>query len=225
MANPLNLPTKCATIEDWKLCYTEASPSLNTLRRAFTALLCWAFEHPQNMDGFEEALGCLTWDKDNAITELTIQPGSAIDPGDTENVPGIIVSCGKDGVRYTRPYNDALSALSPDTSAGTLTYIAEVNVEVLCRNNDADIACVMADYVMLFLSAVGPLLRRTFRWFLDYTPVSQTEPVSVSKSESDPTARWYETTVTFKIEYSYDISIFEESQRLKTAAVYVNAAQ
>lgn len=215
MADRLDLPLTCPTLDDWERCYTGAPPTLNTLRRTFTVLTRWAFSSKTRNDGFAEELGCLTWDEDPSKSQLKIGAASVLDPGDTEQVPGILISCGKEGVSYERPGISSKGAESPDTAAQYRNYIATAKVQFVCKAFDADVACMMADYLVLFLSAIEPRLRETFGWLLDYRPLNQTEPTLTQKSQSDSTTKWYEAIVTMDIAYSYSVFVSRESKRLK----------
>ena len=83
---------QCKCWEDWERCFNGAPPTLNTLRRAFTALLRWAFTKPENMGDLGEALACYSYSDDDTKSGIKISPLSVKDPGDTETFPGIYIS-------------------------------------------------------------------------------------------------------------------------------------
>jgi hypothetical protein len=142
-----------------------------------------------------------------------------MDPGDTEQVPGILISCGKEGVSFDRPGISSKGAESPDTSAHYRNYLASAKLQFVCKAFDADVACMMADYLVLFLAAIEPRLRETFGWLMDYKPLNQTEPSLTQKAQSDTTTKWYEAVVTMDIAYSYSVYVARESKRLKDFTV------
>lgn len=219
MARRLDLPLDCPDLETWRRCYADASPSLNTLRRTFTALLRWAFANVDNTDGFKEALKCMTWSPNGEESQLQIQPGSVQDPGDTAQVPSIMVSCGQEGVQL-KPY--AMSPevrVSPDTSSHQRVWSATVNITIVCRAWDADVACIMSDFVLMFLTAMEPKLRSTFGWLREYKPINQTEPVLASAVQTEDATKWYESKVTMELEYTYSVFVALESKRLKDYSV------
>lgn len=212
MAERLDLPMHCPSLEAWERCYMGAPPTLNTLRRTFTALVRWAFSNAANTDGFADALGCLTWSEGND-SQITIKPASVNDPGNTEVVPGIIISCGKEGISYSRVGISSVGAESPDTASHYRNRIAKVKMQFVCNAYDADVACYMSDYLMLFLSAMEPKLRETFGWLLDYDPSNQTEPTLTQKVQGD--TKWYESVVVVDIAYVFSVFVSRESKRLK----------
>lgn len=219
MANRVDLPLNCPSLDAWSRCYASAPPTLNTLRRAFTALVRWAFSSSTREDGFAEELGCLAWDEDPTKSQLQIQAASVMDPGDTEQVPGILISCGKEGVSYERPAISSKGTESPDTAAHYRNYTSNVKLQFVCKAFDADVACIMSDYLILFLAAIEQRLRETFGWLLDYKPLNQTEPAMTQKTQSDTTTRWYESVVVLDLTYVYSVFVARESKRLKDFTV------
>lgn len=218
MAELLKLPTSCETLAEWQRCYTAAPPSLNTLRRAFTALTRWAFSEHTNKGGFAEELGCLVW-TNGPDSELTISPASIVDPGDTEHVPGVTVSCSQEGVTYDRLGLSATVQESPDTALHFREYTAQTKLQFVCSAFDADTACIMADYLMLFLTAIEQKLKETFSWLLEYKPQVQTEPKLSQQSQAENSMKWYEATVIFDLAYLYSVTVARESKRLKDFSV------
>lgn len=224
MAGGLNLPMDCPTLDVWRRCYEAAPPNLNTLRRAFTALVRWAFSNTDNTDGYAEALKCLTWSADGSKSQLQIQPGSVQDPGDTLQVPAVLISCGQEGIQL-QPYAlNSHADESPDTASHRRVWSAKVNMTFACRAWDADVACLMADFVLMFLTAMEPKLRRTFGWLTDYKPVSQTEPVMTSVTQTEDATKWYESKVVMELTYTYSVFVAEESKRLKDFTVAATPA-
>lgn len=225
MAESINLPTTCKSLADWQRCYADASPSLNTFRRTFTALLRWAFSQTNRIDGFKDAIGCLTWSENEGKDQIYISSGSSADPGDTEQVPGIIISCDKQGVALNRPWINSKGAESPDTSSHNRVYVGKVTMQFTCMHFDADVACIMADYVLLFITALEQVIKETFLWLLDYKPVNQTEPTLTQKVQTEGASKWYESVVSLELDYEYAVFLARESKRLKDFELVVDGAQ
>lgn len=202
----------CQTLLDWKECMECASPTLNSLRGAFTAILRVAFSDASRLP---EELGCLLYNSDDSKSELYISAGSEMDPGDTEQVPGLIISMGEEGVALEKIGVDTVGRHSSDMSSRTATYMANVTVKILCRHTDADVACMLSDYVMLYLTAMEDKFRNSVGWLKDYSMLAQTEPKLASSGQEGSSAKWHESTVALRLKYEYSIFIAEESKRLK----------
>lgn len=166
------------------------------------------------MADYGEALACYTYKGDSESNIINISPSSIIDPGDTQNVPGILISLGN-GVQYTHPSMQPYINESPDTSAVSLTSLASTTLTVLCRDRDADVCCMMADLCTMFLFALTERLFNTWSWLRIYQIQSQTEPKITQAEGSQDDTKWYESTLTIKIEYEYSVFTARESKRLK----------
>lgn len=219
MAYNINKIVQCPSLEDWETCFVDSPPSLNTLRHAFTTLLQWAYANVVNKDVYSEELGCLVYDTDPTKTQLSISAASVQDPGNTEQVPGIIVSCDQ-GVQFERPWLSSEGASSPDFSSNERLWIAKVNLKFMCKHYDADVACMMSDFTTMFLAAIEPVLRETFNWILDYKPAAQTEPTLTQKTQTEDATKWYESTVNFELNYRYSVFTARESKRIKDYSLY-----
>lgn len=187
---------------------------MNTLRRAFTSLVRWAFSDPSKMADYGEALECYTYKGAGADNTLNIAPSSTIDPGDTQNVPGILISLGQ-GVQYTHPAMQPYINEAPDTSEISLTSIASADITILCRDKDADVCCMMGDLCTLFLFAMTERLYNTWSWLRTYQIQGQTEPKITQAEGGTDDTKWYESTITIKIEYEYSVFTARESKRMK----------
>ena len=86
------------------------------------------------------------------------------------------------------------------------------------RDFDADICCAMGDLCAMFLFAMYERLMDTWSWLKVYRLVSQSEPKITSKSDTD-TTKWYESTVTFHLEYDYRVFVGRESKRMKDFSI------
>lgn len=204
----------CTTLDCWQSCFKDASPNLSTLRRAFTLLARWPFLNQSNMGEFADALGCYVYDPNSPTNKISITAGSTIDPGDSENVPGIVVSLGDNGVTYTHPTLNSTSFMSSDTSVINRTATAEVDLTFLFRDRSSDVCCQMADLMAMFLFAMYDRLFETWRWLAKYELKQQTEPKLTTKGE-DTSNKWYECTLVFSLAYNYTVMVARESKRLK----------
>lgn len=204
----------CTCWQDWHRCYKDASPTLNTIRRAFTSLLRWAYSDPSKMADFGDALGCYTYNNEpGANNIITIASDTAAHPGETELFPGIYVSLGE-GVSFQSPSMQPYLNESPDTSTTELATIASTNITIRCLDKDPSICCLMADLCAMFLFAMTERLFNTWSWLRIYSLQNQTEPTKKTGEGNDDT-HWYESTLTFKMEYEYRVFTARESKRLK----------
>ena len=213
----------CTCWKDWHRCYKDASPTLNTLRRAFTSLIRWAYSSPEKMADFSEELACYSYDNTpGADNRLTISPETNFDPGDSELVPGIYISLGQ-GVSYQAPSMQPYVNESLDTASTELSTLASTTITVKCLDKDAHISCLMADMCTMFLFAMTERLHDTWSWLRIYQLQGQSEPVKKSSEGNDDT-HWYESSVVFKIEYEYRVFTARESKRLKDFSVDTTAS-
>lgn len=213
----------CTCWKDWHRCYKDASPTLNTLRRAFTALLRWAYSSPEKMADFSEELACYSYDSTpGADNRLTISPETNFDPGDSELIPGIYISLGE-GVSYQMPAMQPYLNESPDTSTTELATMASTSITIKCLDKDAHISCLMADMCAMFLFAMTERLFDTWSWLRNYQLQAQSEPTKKTAEGNDDT-HWYESTLVFKIEYEYRVFTARESKRLKDFSVDTTAS-
>lgn len=212
---PIKRFKDCQTVEECLECYRSSPPTLNSLRGAFTAFLRIAFSDPQRMNGVAPELGCLTYSDAPGESEIYIHAASVFDPGDTEQVPGIIVSMGERGVQMQKAGWDTTATRTSDFSGRTVFYIASVDVVVTCRHANADVSCMMGDYVALYLAVLEDKLRNSKGWLTDYELVGQTEPKLVSLNQESSASTWFESTVTLRLKYNYSAFAAQESKRLK----------
>lgn len=207
-------PLNCRCWEEWHRCYKDASPTLNTLRRAFTSLIRWAYSDPNRMADFGEALACYTYDLDDGANNLVeISPDTIADPGDAEILPSITISLGE-GVSFQPPAMQPYINESFDTSTTELATVASTNLTITCRDKDASVCCLMSDLCAFFLFAITERLFNTWSWIRVYELQGQTEPKKATAQGQDDT-HWYESTVTIKLEYEYRVFTARESKRLK----------
>ena len=225
MPETIKAPKGFESIEAWRDCYVNASPTLNTLRSMFTALICHAFSNDKNMDDFSDELSCLTWSPDSSESSIYIKPGGVNDTGDTESVPGIIITCGKEGISYEPVGMGLYSSFTPDTAGRTISYKSYVNISFVCRHKDADVSAMVSDYVLFVLVSATPLFYTTFSWLLNYVPVQQTEPTLTQKSQTEGASQWYESTVIVRLDYEYAIASYIESKRLKAIEINTSNAR
>ena len=215
----------CKTLREWEECYWLSSPSLNALRGLFTSITMLAFSDSSRMANDDVGLGCLTWNIDPIKSPLSISAGSVQDPGDTQNVPGVLISMGEQGVQLQSVGHSALGSMSLDFARGNWTRLATVSVNFVCRHQNADIACLMSDYMLMCLTAIESKLRDERGWIRNYNPVSQTEPKLTSLGQEGNSNKWYESVVTVQVEYEYRVQVAEESKLMKDFSVYTEAKQ
>lgn len=207
-------PLNCSCWAEWHRCYKDASPTLNTIRRAFTSLLRWAYSDPSKMADFGDALACYTYDNSpDANNIIEIAPDTMADPGDAEILPSIAISLG-DGVAFQSPSMQPYLNESPDTSTTELATIASTTLNIKCRDKDASVCCLMTDLCALFLFALTERLFNTWSWLRVYSLQQQTEPKKTNAQGQDDT-HWYESVLTIKLEYEYRVFTARESKRLK----------
>lgn len=214
----------CSTIAEWEECYKDSAPTLNSLRGAFTAILRIAFSDPARMNGASDDLGCLLYSDIPGESELYIHASSVKDPGDTEQIPGIIVSMGDAGVELDRVSWDTTGSYTSDFSARVVHYMAAANVIITCRHANADVACMMSDYVLLYMMVMEDKFRYSKGWIRDYVVRNQTEPKLTSLAQESGAATWYESTVTVNIKYEVSAFVARESKRLKDFSVHSEPA-
>lgn len=200
----------CPWLKEWALCHINESPTLSTLRKTFTTLTRSFFLNGSFGD-FEDALGCLRESK------INIQAGSRLDPADTENVPGILISCGE-GLQFEKPTLSAQVQGSPDFSRVDNVHQAKVTIQFTCRHYDGNIAGYMSDALVMFFCAIEPVLRDTYHWVDEYKPVQQTEPRRSRKVENPEAFEdFYESVFTLEIWYTHIAVLHLESLRLAHA--------
>lgn len=222
MAYNINKIVNCPSLEEWERCFIDSPPSLNTLRHAFTALLKWAFASETNLDGFAEELGCLIYSTDETKTQIHITTSTEHDPGSTEHVPGITIGC-EQGVQYSKEWLSTESGNSPDFASHERVWLANAKIKIDCENYNADTACYMSDYVVMFLAAMEPVFRETFNWILDYKLVSQSEPKLTQKTQTEDATKWYESTIILDLNYRYSVFVARETKRLKDYGLYIDS--
>lgn len=200
-------------------CFDKTPPTLNTLRRAFTVLTRWAFSSPEQFGGYEDILNCLTYNEDPKESKISIQPGSAQDPGDTQNIPGILIQS-EQGLKFEMVGISPLSSMSEDTSRYTNSCLVHTNIKFLCRHKDADICCAMGDLITLFMFALHPRFFEIWGWLRKLDLVSQSEP-AMQTHPSDSSVKWYESSVVISLIYEYNVFGARESKRLKDYTINV----
>lgn len=209
----------CPDLDECFLCFADPSPSLNTLRRIFTALTMYMFSNPDTLADYKDILKCRLYDKDKALSQITILPQSVEDPANTEDVPGIFISL-KEGTKFSKLGLDSVLKTGRDYARSNLIWQASADITFTCKDWDASVACDMADAILLFFSAVSLKLRDTLRWVLDYYPTMETEPQLKTASQENTTGtKWYESTVVFHIDYSYNLVTTRESVPLRDGGI------
>lgn len=156
----------------------------------------------------ESGLAC---DLDN----LTIRPGNIIDPGNTNNVPGIIVTTGE-GVRLEQPWLTSQMIDEPDYATMKNIHQATVDIALMCLHFDADMAAKMSDEVLALVVSNEVPLFTAWEWLLLYSPAGQTSP-KLARKATDPEAfeNYYESIVQLKLTYEYSTITRVESRRMQ----------
>lgn len=176
------------------------------------------FNSPSMLGPWEEALECVVNSK------LKIEAGTAVDPGNTENVPSIIVSAGE-GLQLSKPWLRAPQFnIGGDYSTQANMHQCDVSLNFLVRHFDAAIADQMADALMMLLIGGEQQIRNTWRWVVEYIPLGQTEAKRARKAQ-DPEAfeDWYEATVSVKLVYIMSVTVRQESKRIAEIKVQGDA--
>lgn len=196
-------------MHDWCERCMQAPPGLSSLRSGFVLLFKLFFSSPSMLGPWKDALACLPSNK------LKIYAGSSVDPGDTENVPSIVVSAGE-GLQLSKPWLGAPQGnLGGDFSTQINMHQVDVTLSFKVRHYDSDIADMMADALMMLLIGSEQQILRTWTWVRDYAPVGQTE-AKRARQATDPEAfeDWYEATVSLKLIYDMKVTVRLESKRI-----------
>lgn len=199
----------CVDLQDWFEKCSTVAPGLSSMRSGFVLLLKLFFSSPAMLGPWKDALACLPANK------LKIYAGSSVDPGDTENVPSIVVSTGE-GIQLQRPWLRAPQGnVGGDFSTDVNMHICDVTLSFKVRHYDSDIADMMADALMMLLIGAEQQVRRTWTWVSDYVPTAQTE-AKRARQATDPEAfeDWYEATVALKLTYVMSVTVRQESKRM-----------
>lgn len=209
MAEPLPDDIReCEDFQAWLYCHELDSPGLFTFRNAFTKVLKYYFSNPKNLITWRDDLAC-------EVDKFTVKPGAIIDPGNTNNVPGIIITTG-DGINYETPWIHAQINRQPDFATDKNVHLAKVNMTMVCLHFDADIVAKISDEVMACLTAYEVLFQETWNWLQLWRPVQQTSPQLARKAQ-DPEAfeNFFESRVVVELTYEYGNVLRRESRRMQ----------
>lgn len=211
------MKTPCS-FNQWKECFCNTAPTMYNLRRGFITLLRYCFSDPNHYSDNREALGCLVYSDDDKEKTLSVDAKGIYDPSDTNSVPGVSVSMSQ-GIQFQRIGINDRRVTSRDFSVETDTSLATAQIQITCSHKDADVCCALADMCTLFFTAAKKHIQNAWGWVLQFDIVQQTEPTMKNQSESDSTARWYESVVAIQLIYEYSINIETESKRLKEFSI------
>lgn len=211
--------SKCRDLDELFRCVADPSPSLNEFRRTFTALTMFAFANVGSSADYRGALECRAFSDDPQLSKIHVQAQSVIDPADTENIPGVLVSV-KEGVQFKRMgFGDNMNE-AYTMAHSTKGWLASADITFTCRDWDADVSCMEADYLMMVMSALKDRLHENWRWLQDYYPSAVTEPKMVRPDGDESGAtRWYESTFVLHIDYIYSVSVVRESVPLRDGGI------
>lgn len=199
----------CADLHEWCERCMQAPPGMSSLRSGFVLLFKLFFSSPSMLGPWKDALACLPANK------LKIYAGSSVDPGDTENVPSIVVSA-EGGLQLSKPWISAPQGnIGGDFSTQVNMHQCEVTLSFKVRHYDSDIADMMADALMMLLIGSEQQIVQTWSWVIDYVPVAQTE-AKRARQAADPEAfeDWYEATISLKLVYVMAVTVRQESKRI-----------
>lgn len=218
MANVL-MPSPCfPSLRAWCAYCKGSAASLNNLRRAFTLLARTSFAHIPENEEYKDALSCRTYTDNPETNKISIEPASVINPGNTQNVPGVLVAV-PEGFQFERKSLSPVASHSPDFASSSQITMGTATVTFTCRDTDADMACLMADLLMLTVMAARDAAMDAWRtWLLDYEVMGQTEPKLV-KQEDDTSIYWYESVVTLKLSLAWGARVSVESKRMTGATL------
>lgn len=210
----------CRTLDEWGGCVRNLPPTMHNIRRVFTLLAQYLFSSKDRLEAFDGALDCRVYTGRKG--DLSIQPATVVDRGDTEIIPGIVVQLSEEGLQFEKESLRPETNESVDYAAHEETWKASATVQFKCLDRDAEVAGMMADALMMFMVALRDrLLYGSVPWLKGYDPVSVTEPKK-SGNDSDDSASdvWYESVVSVKITIEYRVFVAHESKRLKEFSVY-----
>lgn len=184
------------------------SPGLFILRSVFTKLLKYYFSDASHLIVYGDDLAC-------EIDKFTIQPGNIIDPGNTNHVPGIIITTGE-GISYETPWMQAQMLRSPDFATARNVHSAKVNMTFSCLHFDADVVAKISDAILAFGVSSEILLFETWNWLKYWHPVQQTSPHLARKAqEPEAFENYYEAQVIFELSFEYGTITRRESRRMQ----------
>lgn len=210
MAQPLPDDIKeCPDFQAWLRCHEHKSPGLWEFRNVFTKMMQYHFLVNGKMtDHAHDGLTC-TFD------DLTVKPGNIIDPGNTNNVPGIIITTGE-GIQLETPWINAQIVETPDYATIGNVHQATVTITIMCLHFDADMVAMMSDEVMALLVSAEVPLWQAWGWMLLYRPLGQTSP-RLARKATDPEAfeNYYESSANVQIQYEYSTVTRQESRRMQ----------
>lgn len=209
MAKPLPDDIKeCPDFQSWLRCHEFKSPGIWTFRNVFTRMLHYHFLVGKNMIDGDSGLDC-------DLDKFTIRPGNIIDPGNTNNVPGIIVTTGE-GVRLEQPWITSQMIDEPDYATMKNIHQATVDIALMCLHFDADMVAKISDEVLALVVSNEVPLFTAWEWLLLYTPSAQTSPKLARKAENpEAFENYYESIVQLKLTYEYSTITRVESRRMQ----------
>lgn len=147
--------------------------------------------------------------------DLVVKPGNIIDPGNTNNVPGIIITTGE-GIQLETPWISAQIVETPDYATMRNVHQATITVAIMCLHFDPDMTAMMSDEVMALLVSAEPYLWEAWEWMLLYRPQGQSSP-KLARKATDPEAfeNYYESVASVQVQYEYSTVTRQESRRMQ----------
>lgn len=149
------------------------------------------------------------------LDKFIITPGATVDPGNTNHVPGIIVTTGE-GVQLSTEWLQNQILYDPDFATLQNTHRAEVTMGFLCLHFDPDMVARISDEVLALVVSSELLLRQAWEWLIEYQPKGQTSPKLARKAtDQDAFENYYEATVNLQLVYQYSTITRIESRRMQ----------
>lgn len=205
----------------WMLCVKTSPLTLNTLRRALTVILRFAWANSKRFASMEDALKCMTYSDEEGESGLEITAGTSNNPGDTSHVPGIVVSF-RDGASFEKFGFSGTAYESDDMSAIVRTQRATAMCLISHRHADADVAGMMSDFSYLLFTALYERLFAVWGESLrDFRVLSQSEPKLQAGPNADP-SRYYVSDLVIQISFDIKVRVSRESLRLADSNIHTD---
>ncbi len=187
-------------------------PGLNTvrLRRIFTLMVQDFFSNPvETNDEYREELACLKYSTDPKESQLYIGPTHAVGGADRDDAAGVYISVAE--MRLDKIAIGDLFYTSPDGATSYYGKKAIAHMRFRCKHQDPDVALMMAESILIYLTACRKMMGENLPGLLEY------DLVALDGLESDrpkPESR-FRADVSLRIVYQMVVAVTEESHRLK----------
>lgn len=188
------------------------------LRRLFTLLAKDLFTDPENIDEYSEQLACLKHDVNfPSGGDLYVGPTHTKQSAEGDPSAGVYVSVRQ--VHLDKKFLGNRWGRSPDGATVLLGKQARAHVRLRSKHPDVDIALMMGESLLVYLSALQPILTEFVPGLLSYDVVEMTE---AELEKAKPENR-YTVDVSVRVEYQLVVAVTQESHKLKKFGFAVNA--